>query len=65
MWREGVRHRAEVFVNRKLAAYELVLQSPFEEDGKQDSEYRGFLRLAPMLKAAFPHLGMCIPGDKL
>ena len=36
-----------------------------DEDEKQDSEYRGFLRLAPMLKAAFPHLGMCIPGDKL
>ncbi|MBR6388855.1 MAG: hypothetical protein IKS15_01875 [Opitutales bacterium] len=29
---EGIRHRAEVFVNRKLAGYELVLQSPFEID---------------------------------
>ena len=36
-----------------------------DEDEKQDSEYRGFLRLAPMLKAAFPHLGMCILGDGL
>ena len=36
-----------------------------DEDGKQDSEYHGFLRLAPMLKAAFPHLGMCILGDGL
>jgi len=31
-FREGVRHRAEVFVNRKLVGYELVLQSPFEVD---------------------------------
>lgn len=36
-----------------------------DEDEKQDSEYHGFLRLAPMLKAAFPHLGMCILGDGL
>ena len=36
-----------------------------DEDEKQDSEYRGFLRLAPMLKAAFPHLGICILGDGL
>ena len=35
------------------------------EDEKQDSEYRGFLRLAPMLKAAFPRLGICILGDGL
>ena len=35
------------------------------EDEKQASQYRGFLRLAPLLKAAFPHHGMCIPGDKL
>ncbi len=32
LFKEGVRHRAEVFVNRKLAGYELVLQSPFEID---------------------------------
>ena len=32
---------------------------------KQDREYRGFLRLAPLLKAAFPHLGICILGDGL
>lgn len=36
-----------------------------DEDEKQDSEYHGFLRLAPMLKAAFPHLGICILGDGL
>ena len=35
------------------------------EDEKQDSEYHGFLRLAPMLKAAFPRLGICILGDGL
>lgn len=31
-FREGVRHRAEIFVNRQLVGYELVLQSPFEID---------------------------------
>lgn len=36
-----------------------------DENEKQDSEYHGFLRLAPMLKAAFPHLGICILGDGL
>ena len=36
-----------------------------DDDEKQDSEYRGFLRLAPLLKAAFPHLGICILGDGL
>ena len=36
-----------------------------DEDEKQDSEYHGFLRLAPMLKAAFPRLGICILGDGL
>lgn len=36
------------------------------DDGeKQDSEYHGFLRLAPILKAAFPNLGLCILGDSL
>ena len=32
VFREGVRHRAEVFVNRRLVWSELVLQSPFEVD---------------------------------
>ena len=31
-FKEGIRQRAEVFVNRKLVGYELVLQSPFEVD---------------------------------
>lgn len=35
------------------------------EDEKQDSEYHGFLRLAPLLKEAFPNLGICILGDSL
>ena len=34
-----------------------------DDDEKQDSEYRGFLRLAPLLRAAFTHLGICILGD--
>ncbi len=36
-----------------------------DEAEKQDSEYHGFLRLAPKLKAAFPNLGICILGDSL
>lgn len=36
-----------------------------DENEKQDSEYHGFLRLAPKLKKAFPHLGICILGDGL
>lgn len=36
-----------------------------DEKEKQDSEYHGFLRLAPKLKEAFPHLGICILGDGL
>ena len=35
------------------------------ENEKQDSEYHGFLRVAPRLKAAFPNLGICILGDAL
>ena len=35
------------------------------DEEKQDSEYHGFLRLAPILKAAFPNLAICILGDSL
>lgn len=45
-FREGVRHRAEVFVNRRLAAYELVLQSPFEVDVTDFVRYGGENELA-------------------
>ena len=45
-FREGIRHRAEVFVNRKLVGYELVLQSPFEVDVSDVVNYGGANELA-------------------
>ena len=45
-FREGVRHRAEVFVNRQLVGYELVLQSPFEVDVTKYVRFGGENELA-------------------
>ena len=46
VFREGVRHRAEVLVNRRSVGYELVLQSPFELDITDVVTYGGVNELA-------------------
>ena len=46
VFNEGVRHRAEVFVNRRLVGYELVLSSPFEVDVSDAVNYGGANELA-------------------
>ena len=43
---EGIRQRAEVFVNRKLVGYELVHQTPFEIDVTDVVNYGGRNELA-------------------
>lgn len=43
---EGIRQRAEVFVNRKLVGYELVHQTPFEIDVTDVVNYGGNNKLA-------------------
>ena len=45
-FREGVRQRAEIFVNRRLVGYEMVLQSPFEVDVSDAVNYGGVNELA-------------------
>lgn len=56
-FREGVRHRAEVFVNRKLAGYELVLQSPFEVDVTDFVKYGAANELAVRITDANGNFG--------
>lgn len=45
-FREGIRQRAEVFVNRRLVGSELVLQSPFEVDVTDVVNYGGTNEIA-------------------
>ena len=43
---EGIRQRAEVFVNQKLVGYELVHQTPFEVDVTDAVQYGGVNNMA-------------------
>lgn len=56
-FKEGVRQRAEVFVNRKLVAYELVLQSPFEVDITGVARYGAANELAVRITDANGNFG--------
>ena len=56
-FREGIRQRAEVFVNRKLVGYELVLQSPFEVDVSDVVNYGGANELAVRITDANGNFG--------
>ena len=45
-FRGGIRHRAEIFVNRRLVGYEIVLQTPFELDVTEAVSFGGANELA-------------------
>ena len=56
-FKEGIRQRAEVFVNRKLVGYELVLQSPFEVDITDAVKFGGENELAVRITDANGNFG--------
>lgn len=56
-FKEGIRQRAEVFVNRRLVGYELVLQSPFEVDITDVVNYGGVNEIAVRITDANGNFG--------